>query len=212
MIYLYLKTHNVTGLKYLGKTKSKNPHKYKGSGVYWKKHIEKHGYDVTTEILFESEDLEEIKDKGLYYSNLWNVVNSKEFANLKEESGDGGWEQCNNNSSVLDGRRKRMLENNPFLGKKHTEETKKIIKEKRKLQKINSPTEETKQKIRQSLLGHNVSVETKLKISEKHKGKKKPHSKDRANTLVSCPHCMKVGKVIIMKRWHFDNCKLKGSE
>jgi len=49
-IYLYLKTHNKTGLKYLGKT-IQNPYKYQGSGEYWIPHIKKHGYDVTTKIL-----------------------------------------------------------------------------------------------------------------------------------------------------------------
>ena len=93
MIYLYVKTHNITGLKYLGKTKSKNPNTYKGSGKRWSNHIKKHGYNVTTKILFQSENPKEIKQMGLYYSRLWNIVQSKEWANLKEESGDGGWNQ-----------------------------------------------------------------------------------------------------------------------
>ena len=39
MIYsLYVKQHNVTGLKYLGQTK-RNPDTYKGSGKYWKLHV-----------------------------------------------------------------------------------------------------------------------------------------------------------------------------
>ena len=38
MIYLYKKTHNKTGLKYLGKTISKDPYTYSGSGVYWTRH------------------------------------------------------------------------------------------------------------------------------------------------------------------------------
>ena len=89
-IYLYLKTHNVTGLKYLGKTISEDPYSYQGSGKYWKRHIEKHGYDVTTEILLKTNDKNELKKIGLYYSNLWNIVESKTFANIIEESGDGG--------------------------------------------------------------------------------------------------------------------------
>jgi hypothetical protein len=88
-IYLYVKTHRVTGLKYLGKT-TKDPYRYKGSGKYWSRHIEKHGYDVDTEVLIETTDSQEIKEKGLYYSNLWNVVDSKEWANLSPEQGDGG--------------------------------------------------------------------------------------------------------------------------
>lgn len=41
MIYLYVKTHNITGLKYLGKTNNKDPHSYKGSGKYWILHCKK---------------------------------------------------------------------------------------------------------------------------------------------------------------------------
>lgn len=87
-IYLYKKTHNVTGLQYLGKT-TRNPFTYKGSGVYQSKHIKKHGYDVTTVILKECETNEEVKKWGLYYSNLWNVVENKLWANLIPESGEG---------------------------------------------------------------------------------------------------------------------------
>lgn len=89
-IYLYKKTHRVTGLNYLGTTVSKNPHTYKGSGKYWRNHIEKHGYDVDTEILLETANKLELTKAGLYYSELWNVVESKEWANLKPESGAGG--------------------------------------------------------------------------------------------------------------------------
>ena len=35
--YLYVKQHNKTGLKYFGKTTKKDPLKYKGSGLYWKR-------------------------------------------------------------------------------------------------------------------------------------------------------------------------------
>lgn len=91
MMYLYVKTHNKTGLKYLGKTTSKDPYSYPGSGTYWSNHIKKHGYDCTTEILLATKDKEELKETGLFFSKLFNIVNSKEWANLKEESGDGGW-------------------------------------------------------------------------------------------------------------------------
>jgi hypothetical protein len=93
-IYLYKKTHNITGLQYLGKTE-RDPFKYKGSGEKWVPHIKKHGYDVTTEILKECKNNEELKYWGLYYSDLWDVVNARDkngkktWANLKPESGDG---------------------------------------------------------------------------------------------------------------------------
>lgn len=89
-IYLYVKTHNITGLKYLGKTSSKTPHLYMGSGKYWSRHIKQHGYDVTTKILKECKTNAEIRYWGIYYSELWNIVESDEWANLKIEDGDGG--------------------------------------------------------------------------------------------------------------------------
>ena len=95
IIYLYKKTHNKTGFKYLGKT-IQDPYKYKGSGDLWKPHIKKHGYDVTTEILKECQTNEELRYWGVYYSELWNIVNEKDstgrktWANLKVEDGSGG--------------------------------------------------------------------------------------------------------------------------
>jgi hypothetical protein len=94
-IYLYKKTHNITGLKYLGKTK-RDPFKYNGSGEYWISHLKKHGYDLTTEILKECQTNDEIKHWGKYYSDLWNIVEERDstgkktWANLKPEEGDGG--------------------------------------------------------------------------------------------------------------------------
>ncbi len=89
-IYLYVKTHKKTGLKYLGVTTNKDPYTYTGSGVYWKNHLNKHGFDYFTEILKECRTKDEVKEWGLYYSRLWNIVESNEWANLKEEQGDGG--------------------------------------------------------------------------------------------------------------------------
>jgi hypothetical protein len=90
MIYLYVKTHNKTGLKYLGKTVSKDPHKYTGSGIYWTNHLKVHGFDYTTNILLATEDKEELKETGLFFSKLFNIVKSNEWANIMEEYGQGG--------------------------------------------------------------------------------------------------------------------------
>jgi hypothetical protein len=89
--YLYLK-ESPLGLKYLGKTEQ-DPFEYVGSGKYWKRHLAKHKFtskDIKTTILFETIDKEELKNKGLYYSELYNIVDSEEWANLKLEIGDGG--------------------------------------------------------------------------------------------------------------------------
>jgi hypothetical protein len=103
--YLYKKTHRKTGLQYLGKTKQ-DPYEYKGSGKHWSAHVNKHGNDVTTEVLLETEDHNEITKMGLYYSELWNVVESKEWANLKVEQGDGGWDHMNSKLTSEDYRQR----------------------------------------------------------------------------------------------------------
>jgi hypothetical protein len=109
IIYLYLKTHNKTGLKYLGKT-TQNPFKYHGSGKIWKDHIKKHGYDITTEILFETDDPDKFIEKAVYYSSVLNIVESESFANLMIEKGDGA--PVGNNYSRL----KVINGTHPWLG------------------------------------------------------------------------------------------------
>ncbi len=93
--YLYVKTHKITGLKYLGYTK-RNPYTYLGSGSYWNDHLRIHGNHIDTEVLLETDSKDTIKSTGRYYSNLWDVVNAKDesgkklWANLKPEEGTGG--------------------------------------------------------------------------------------------------------------------------
>jgi hypothetical protein len=90
MFYLYVKTHNVTGLKYLGMTSRDDVHTYRGSGKYWTQHIEKHGYDdVTTDVLGVYETPEALGVVSLRLSEEWNIVDSPDFANLMVETGEG---------------------------------------------------------------------------------------------------------------------------
>jgi hypothetical protein len=89
MFYLYIKQHNQTGLKYLGKT-TQNPYLYKGSGKRWINHIKKHGYDVTTEIVGEYETIEELREVAKQLSEKFDITNSIHWANLRPEEGDGG--------------------------------------------------------------------------------------------------------------------------
>ena len=89
-IYLYIKTHNITGLKYFGKTTNKDPFKYKGSGKYWKRHIRKYGYDVNTEIFGQYTDESLCSLAALKFSEENDIVNSELWANLQEENGYDG--------------------------------------------------------------------------------------------------------------------------
>jgi hypothetical protein len=92
MHYLMIKTHNITGLKYLcySKKKLEHLHSYTGSGKFWLKHIKEHGLDFSTEIIFQTEDYQEFKKFATSLSIELNVVESAAWANLKLEEGDGG--------------------------------------------------------------------------------------------------------------------------
>lgn len=101
-IYLYVKQHSVTGLKYFGKTIKKDPYKYFGSGKRWSNHIKKHGkeYVITTDVWLFT-DIEECKKFALYFSQTNNIVESKEWANLCEENGTDGGLRHNSKSNFL---------------------------------------------------------------------------------------------------------------
>lgn len=94
--YLMIKEIEQTGLKYLCKRSQINckgidDHlEYRGSGKMWRNILNKHPeYTIKTTVLglYNKDDL---KKYGLHYSELWNIVHSKEWANLIVEQGDGG--------------------------------------------------------------------------------------------------------------------------
>jgi len=89
--FLYIKT-SPSGLKYLGKT-MKNPFIYNGSGKIWKRHIKKNNLtykEIKTEIVFETTNKMELIRIGNELSVKYDIVKSKEWANLRIENGDGG--------------------------------------------------------------------------------------------------------------------------
>lgn len=208
-MYLYVKTHNKTGLKYLGKTVKKDPHSYPGSGKLWRRHLDKHGYDYSTEILLETDDINELKNSGIYYSNLWNVVESDEWANLVIERGDGG--DTSNSLAFKEYVNSRVFpsgESNPFFGKTHSEVTKQKLSEYAKKQWSGIPkSNEHKQKISVSLSGKPLTQDRKNKISESMKGRI-PHNKGVVAGKILCVYCNReIGPIGNFNRWHGNNCK-----
>jgi len=170
MIYLYVK-EVPTGLKYLGQT-IKNPHKYHGSGTYWRNYLKKHAikYDsIKTEILLETEDRELLKQKGVYYSKLWNIVESENWANLCIEMGDyGNLGHKQPQESIY----RRVLK---LRGRKKTQEEIERIRNSNKGKKRSLKTKEANRKAN---LGRIFSEEHKKKLSESSlKSTKKPKYK-----------------------------------
>jgi hypothetical protein len=95
LTHLYIKQHSVTGLKYFGKTTKEDPVSYLGSGIHWKRHIKKHGTEHVKTLWYQSfQDEKSLIDYATKFSKENNIVESKEWANLKEENGlDGGMEK-----------------------------------------------------------------------------------------------------------------------
>lgn len=101
MYRLLLKMHNSTGMKYLCVTRKDDYEKYRGSGVYWLKHLKKHGYNFSTIVLHESEERDRnFIDLCLSTSKQLNIVESNEYANLMYECANSTRNYKNLDSSV----------------------------------------------------------------------------------------------------------------
>lgn len=218
-IYLYVKQHSVTGLKYFGKTYHTNPFKYLGSGEYWTKHIKQHGTDqVKTIEVWGFDDQETCTNFAIKFSNENNIVNStdnfgkKIWANLIIENGlDGGSKGQKQHPNSNQTGKKRSEESKQKMrlakiGKKQTQEhiQKRVNKNKGKkwtdeqksnYKKIRVYGPEERKKRRINGIGRKHSKETIEKM-------KKPKE------TTTCPHCHINGSIANMKRWHFDNCKI----
>jgi len=202
IIYLYKKTHRITGLKYLGKT-SKNPYKYLGSGLNWIQHIKEYGKEIDTEILKECNSNEEVSFWGRYYSDLWNVSTSNEWANIIPETGGSAAGRkrpqkaieitANKNrgkTRTAEFKANRTGSLNSFFNKKHSEETKKIM----------------------SQHHADVSGSNNPMYGKPHpnKGKTGIWKWSKAVVLTKCPHCDRdIGGISNFRRFHGDNCKKK---
>jgi hypothetical protein len=87
--YLYIKQHSVTGLKYFGKTTSPDPINYLGSGVYWNRHIKKHGKQFVETIWLSDLYYDtSIREPALHFSCENNIDTTPTiWANLILEDG-----------------------------------------------------------------------------------------------------------------------------
>ncbi len=184
MVTLYIGTHNTTGLKYFGKsellfTQEDLQKFYHGSGTYWKRHIKKHGDDVTMEI-YGIFHIDEVKEIALKFSKDNNIVESKEWANLVFETGKtsgtpGYIVSEETKKKISNTRKERKIESwnkGLILGERYCNPMKESTKEKiSKANKGKVRTEDMKLKISIANKGRNLSEETKMKISESLKGR-----------------------------------------
>ncbi len=67
-----------------------NLSKYKGSGKYWRRHLKKHGNDVSTKVVAEFDDPAACREFATKFSIDNNIVESHSWANLQIENGQDG--------------------------------------------------------------------------------------------------------------------------
>ena len=218
--YLYIKTHNKTGLKYIGKT-SNNPYTYKGSGKYWLRHLKKHGNDVTTEILGVYYNIEDLRKDGLRFSKDNNIVESNLWANLQPESGDG---IAPGMTTILTESGYKLIPSTEYDPKIHQHINKgrkfsaEVNKRKGRSKKLSN---ETKRKISAALSKPDIAARTRLrnqtnppkkgikesqeaclKKSIAHRGKKWYHSPDMSQEkcIKKCPEGWLPGRINFSNR------------
>lgn len=152
--FVYETTNLVNGKKYIGKKKyDKNGHwkNYLGSGVIFKKAVEKYGKEnFERKILCECETKEELTAKEIEYIANANAMNDPMYYNVSH-GGEGEGRPCSEET------RKKISEVNsnnpwknghPWTGRHHTEESKKKMSEARTGKPGWKPSEELKEKKR----------------------------------------------------------------
>jgi hypothetical protein len=188
---LYIKQCSHCNLKYFGKHTGQNIEVYSGSGTKWNNHLSK--YNAKPVHLWNSDWYYDtsISRFAIKFSRLNKIVDSDNWANLKEENGlEGGWDHIDSKGKVVSEETRRRMsasaairqkgETNSFYGKAHSEETK---------MKIGKHSKQRAKRIYDERL-----------LNGNH-----------PNNSCICPHCNKSGQYRAMKRWHFDNCRVKVS-
>ena len=113
-------THKVTGLKYFCKTTRLNElETYKGSGLYWKRHLRKHGRDVEVGLLGTYWSMDRCIAAAKKFSEENDIVNSDQWANCIFENGLDG--QPSGKAHVMFGKP------SPCIGQKRPQTSAKLI-------------------------------------------------------------------------------------
>jgi len=218
---LMIKIHNVTGLKYLCYTQKDDHVSYLGSGKHWKRHILEHGSDITTELIFETDDYDLFVKVARIKSIEFDVVNSNNWANLKLEEGDGG-DTVSNKCWITNGETDRYHDVSKSIpdgwikGRSNCKFNDPKFQSEMSYRGHASQTHETRLKAAAKATETKRQRNTFPNISGDNNPSKRPDVKIKLKQIainrpfVVCPHCGKEGKASPgMYQFHFKNCKLK---
>lgn len=170
--------------------------------------IKKYGWDnFTWEAIYQSIDREHtLKEMEPYFINeyrSWVGFDDCNGYNItKGGEGTSGWKRT---PEIIESHRQQLM------GRKQTAEH--IKKRTESWLSKNHPvwcaglTKDTDPRLAE--MGRKVSAAQKgIPKSEEHK--KAMRNRPQDTTILTCPHCGKIGDYKNMKRWHMDKCKHKG--
>ena len=196
--FLYIKQHTITGKLYFGKT-TRNPEKYKGSGLHWKRHYLKHGKDnIITLWYCLYTDKNSLIESATSFSKLWNIVESDDWLNLIEENGLDGApsglimsEEIKNKISNS----KKGKKNPKISGKNHYHYGKALSVERKKQNSISSSGKNNPMHGKISAFkGKQHTEEFKNKLSLKFKNKKRSID-EKNNMSIGCKKSYSNGRI-----------------
>jgi hypothetical protein len=201
-IYLYVKTHNKTGLKYLGKT-VQDPFTYLGSGYDWTDHLKEFGRSHSTEVIQECSNNKELSYWGRYYSKLWRVTTSVDdfgnriWANRIPETGGGV--KAKGHSAWNKG----LDKTDPRVAKYSTTAA---ISNKGRAGQNKGKTLKTKGLTYEEIYGADTAIKLKQMRSVKAKGKNNSHKNNpRFDNNEYKFYNSKSGEILYCTRWVFYN-------
>lgn len=144
MIYLYIKQHSLTGLKYFGMTRVKSPYVYMGSGKKWLQHIKKHGKHIITLDVFGFDHQEDATSFALNFSKQNDIVESADWANLMDEDAKGIVFNEHIKSKISNKIKElyAIPENTPMFGRTHSEISKSRMKASSQKRQLTRPKSE----------------------------------------------------------------------
>jgi hypothetical protein len=190
-VWLYIKQHNKTGLRYFGKRTCELKEEvliYNGSGKYWARHLEEHGNAITTLWCAPFVDRSDLIEFATFFSEFYNIVDAtvdgkKLWANLIPENGlDGAPKGCKMPSTSISNILNKKGKPSPLKG---------------------VPTGKPN-------LG--VAKANKLRTGMPSSRKGKPNGLEGKTYIKKvCPHCNIAGGGSNMNRYHFNKCKEKQS-
>jgi len=141
----------------------------------------------------------ELNTRERYWQEYYDVLNTEKGLNLRYVRVD------DRSGTMSEETRERMSDSkkgkkNYMFGRKHSEETRRKISEKRKGCRL---SEEVRRKLSEQRIGIPKTDKQKQDISDR----QKISEKNTFRHTVKCPHCNKEGQKPNMLRWHFENCK-----